>query len=58
MIIIGPYQASDKGSKKIEGKADDWWKSRIMMEDGKFIFCLGFIREYFYLRESKTRLIL
>ena len=49
-MMIGTYQASRKCGKRREGKADDWWRGRIMTEDVKGIFCLGFIRESFCLR--------
>ena len=47
-MMIGTYQASRKCGKRREGKADDWWRNRIMTEDGKVICCLGFIREFFF----------
>ena len=53
-----PYRASNKGSKIREGKAADWWRNRIMMEDGECIFCLGFLREYIFtgIQDSATHL--
>ena len=43
MEIIEPSRALSKGGKIREGKAADWWSNRGIMEDGKWIFCLGFL---------------